>query len=434
MRFLINIALLLGLVLGLPFFAFKMLTAGKYRRGLGQRFGSLPFPPPDKPTIWVHAVSVGELQLAEPLVKSLVKQYPDHQVVISHTTRTGEEVAARLYPDLPRFYSPLDFSFVLGRVFRRLKPALIVLVELELWPNFLLEAKRRGVPVLLANGRISARSANGYGRNAWFMSKPFSAIRIAAVQNQEYADRLSQLWQAMKLDPSNIRLAGNLKFDRAPEQLDVELRASWRRRLGVQDGEVLLVCGSTHPGEHEHLPSLYRKWHDAGAQLRMVVVPRHPERYGAVREAFKSADVTLLNRSDLPDAGPAASQPGALPPVVMLDTMGELSALYQAADIAFIGGSLIPHGGQNMIEPAALGLPVIVGPHTLNFASVMRELKRASAVIEVQDLAGLESAVKSLVAGPERRREIGEPAREVVQAGRGSLARHMELVREIMAR
>lgn len=437
MRWLINILYLIGLIVGSPFFIYKMLTAGKYRRGLGQRFGRLPFKPDGRPLIWLHGVSVGELQLSKPLVAALEQAYPDHQIVISHTTRTGEDVAAQTYPHLKRFYFPLDFSWVVAGVMRVLKPKLIVLVELELWPNFLCEAKRRGIPVLLANGRISAKSASGYGRNAWFFKRPFAALTVAAVQNDEYAGRMRDLFGQMGLDASRVRVAGNIKFDAVPSEVDLVKRAMWRGMFRVREDELLLVCGSTHPGEHEQLPACYREWRAAGANLRMVVVPRHPERWDAVREAFRGAGVGLVNRSELSverpfvDASVAGSS-GALPSCILLDKMGELGSLYHAADIVFVGGSLIPHGGQNMLEPAGLGLPVVYGPHTQNFKAVVRELRESNAAIEVQDVEGLVAAVKALVAGPERRAELGTAARRVIASGRGSIARHMELVREVM--
>jgi 3-deoxy-D-manno-octulosonic-acid transferase len=435
MRWIINILYLLGLLIGSPWFIFKMITAGKYRRGLAQRMGRLPFTPDGRPLIWLHGVSVGELQLSKPLIAAIESAYPGHQIVISHTTRTGEDVAAQNYPHLNRFYFPLDFSWVVAGVMRRLRPKLIILVELELWPNFLTTAKRMNVPVLLANGRISARSAAGYGRNAWFFRKPFAALTLAGVQNEEYAARMRELFSQMDLDQSRIRLAGNIKFDAVPVGRDEAARQRWRGMFGLGDDELLLVCGSTHPGEHVHLPACYQEWRKAGAHIRMLVVPRHPERWDAVRVAFREAGVGLVDRSSLSESSPLIPAAGdGLPPCILLDKMGELGSVYHAADIVFVGGSLIPHGGQNMIEPAGLGLPVIYGPHTANFKAVVRELREANAAIEVQDIAGLVAAVKALVAGPDRRAELGHAAREVITAGRGSIARHMELVREVLGK
>lgn len=433
MRWIINILYLLGLLVGSPYFVFKMCTAGKYRRGLAQRMGRLPFIPDGRPLIWLHGVSVGELQLSKPLVAAIESAYPGHQIVISHTTRTGEDVAAQNYPHLKRFYFPLDFSWVVAGVMRRLRPKLIILVELELWPNFLATARRMDIPVLLANGRISAKSAAGYGRNAWFFRRPFAALTLAGVQNDEYAARLRALFGHMGLDQSRIRLAGNIKFDAVPVERDIAARAKWRSLFGLSDDELLLVCGSTHPGEHEQLPACYKEWRKAGANLRMLVVPRHPERWDAVRAAFREAGVGLVDRSGLSESSPMQAAAGdGLPPCILLDKMGELGSVYHAADIVFVGGSLIPHGGQNMIEPSGLGLPVIYGPHTANFKAVVRELREANASIEVQDVAGLVAAVKALVAGPERREELGRAARAVITAGRGSIGRHMELVREVL--
>lgn len=434
MRWLIDLLYLLAFLLGLPFFIYKMMTAGKYRRGIGQRLGWLPFKPDGRPLIWVHAVSVGELQLSKPLITALCAKYPDHQIVISHTTRTGEEVAAKLYPDLARFYFPLDFSWVVAGVLRRLRPKLVILVELELWPNFLGACRRKRVPVVLANGRISARSAAGYGRNAWFFRKPFEALTIATVQNAEYESRMLGLFEKMRLPKQRVVVAGNLKFDSVPLESDETKRTAWRNMLGVRGDELLLVCGSTHPGEHELLPDCYKEWRAAGAPLRMIVVPRHPERWDAVRDAFRKAGVGLVDRTGLSVDRPLVwDGKGELPPCVLLNAMGELGSLYHAADLVFVGGSLIPHGGQNMLEPAGLGLPVVYGPHTHNFRSVVRELRDADAAIEVADVEGLVGVVKALVAGPERRRELGEAARRVISAGRGSLEKHMAVIDSVLA-
>jgi 3-deoxy-D-manno-octulosonic-acid transferase len=436
MRYLINILYCIGLLLGSPYFIFKMITAGKYRRGLAQRFGRIPARTSNKPVIWVHAVSVGELQLAKPLVDGIRAQHPGHEVVITHTTKTGEEVAAKLYPDLMRFYSPLDFSWVVAKVMRALKPDLIILVELELWPNFLLEAGRRNIPVLIANGRISERSAAGYGRNAWFFRKPFAAITRAAVQNPEYGARLSRLLKLMKLDPSIVEVAGNIKYDNIAPGRDDALRVHYRALFGVANNEYLLVCGSTHPGEHEILVKLYRQWRDAGIRLRLVVVPRHPERWDAVRSLWKKAGIPLLDRSKLTEESPAPatsqSDSNTLPACILFDVMGELGKLYHAADLAFIGGSLIPHGGQNMIEPAAIGVPVLYGPHTKNFRATVADLAAANGGITVSDDVALFREVAALCNDDRRRADLGEAGRRVIQAGRGSVKNHLAIVGEML--
>ncbi|NUQ35128.1 MAG: 3-deoxy-D-manno-octulosonic acid transferase [Planctomycetaceae bacterium] len=430
MRWLINCLYFIGLLIGLPFFLFKMATAGKYRRGLMQRFGiSLPTLADGKPVIWVHAVSVGELQLSRPLIAGLRERYPDHQIVVTHTTRTGEQVAEQLYPDLVRCYFPLDFSFAVARFFRAFRPELVVLVELELWPNFLLHAKRSDIPVVLVNGRIGERSASGYGRNAWFFRRPFSALSLAAMQNEEYAARLRRLFERMGLSTEVINVAGNIKFDNVRIGVDQALRSQYRGLFGFGEDELVLVCGSTHPGEHEILVDLYRRWREAGLPLRMVVAPRHPERYGSVREIWKRAGVGLIDRSclTLPSSDSALRTPHSAP-CILLDTMGELGKVYHCADIVFVGGSLIPHGGQNMAEPAGIGVPVLFGPHTFNFPSVVRELIAADACVQVKDSEELFANVRELAADPQRRARLSENAQRVVEAGKGAVERHLALI------
>lgn len=432
MRYLIDFVLLLALILGSPFFIFKMITAGKYRRGLAQRFGAVP-DLRDREVIWVHAVSVGELRLSEPFVAGLRKQYPDHTIAISHVTRTGEEVAAMLYPDLPCFYFPLDFSYAVGRTLRRIDPALIVLVELELWPNFLLTAGKRDTPIVLANGRISKRSSEGYAKHSWLFKGAFASLTRVAVQDETYARRMTALFDKMKLPTERISIAGNMKFEASPISTDDASREAFRRLFGIADHELLFVAGSTHPGEHEHFPVLYKVWRETGLKIRMVIVPRHPERRDAVRQAFGDHHVVLVERSTLTENKPLPSAGDAnVPPVVLLDTMGELGKLYHAADIVFVGGSLIPHGGQNMLEPAAVGVPVLFGPHTENFKTIVKDLFRNDAALEVDSLDQLEATVRDLADDPKRRQELGANAQKMVASGYGAVEKHLRLVAEVL--
>lgn len=436
MQWMLNLAYLVGLVLMLPWFVIQMFRSGKYQRESVQRFGAglkAAAAKLNSRPIWIHAVSVGELRLCEPLVKALKQRFPDVPLVITHTTRTGEEVAAQLYPDDVRLYSPVDLSWVVRRYFKLLKPRMLLLVELELWPNWLMIARDMGVPTLLANGRISERSARGYGRIAGLLRPAFDAIEQSLVQNEEYAERLRSLYGKMGLEVDRVRVAGNIKYEGAARDIDASLRASYRQLVGCCEHDLLVVAGSTHSGEHEHLPRLYKAWRAAGLPIRLVVVPRHPERWDAVRAAFKEASVPLANRSQ--QQSPVAQPEGdVLPSVLLLDTMGELGKLYHAADIAFIGGSLIPHGGQNMIEAAGLGLPVIFGPHTKNFSATVRDLKHAKACVVVQEIDELQREVGRLAQDGVERARLGREARRVIEAGTGALTAHMQVIENTMAR
>lgn len=427
MRYLLNILYFLGLILGLPFLIYKMFTAGKYRRGLGQRLGRLGFAPDRRPLIWLHAVSVGELQAAKGLVAKLRQAHPDHQIVISHTTRTGEAVAAELYPDLARFYSPLDFSWVVAGIFRRLKPKLVILMELELWPNFLTAAKRGKIPILLANGRISERSGRGYARNAWFFAAPFRALTRGLMQNQEYLERMTTLFEAMKLPVERLEIGGNIKFENLPAGRDSALRAEYRKLFGFGATEIVVIAGSTHPGEHEILVEMIKR---LGAKIRLILVPRHPERWGEVRKLWKASGLSLVDRSGLSADAPNGNSSAT----ILLDTMGELGKVYHAADIAFIGGSLIPHGGQNMLESCAAGLPTLFGPNTANFRSIVRDLLSAKGAREVADAAALEAAILELASDAETRHKLGLAARGVIDSGQGAIDKHLAAISEMLSK
>lgn len=395
-----------------PWFLFKALTTGKYRAGLLQRLGSIPERKSDKPSIWIHAVSVGELLQIRPLLLALQEKHPDHDLVITYTTKTAAEIAHRDFGEFYHCYSPIDLSWVVAKFFRRLNPALLILVELELWPNWLMHAKRRGVPVLLANGRISENSFRNYRRFKWLLQPAYDGISAWAMQDATYAERAEVLHGA----DSKVEIAGNLKYDSLKGEPDADKTALFRKLFNI-DGQQVLVCGSTHPGEHEIIIDMLPR-----LDCRCVLVPRHPERYESVREMLTKAGINWVNRSELTPDKVAPKDA-----VVILDTVGELSHVYAVADVVFIGGSLIPHGGQNMAEPVALGKATLFGPHTHNFKATVRELKEIKGAIEVQNAAELEREIKSLLADESTRNAIGQAGQARLLASRGALKRYVEL-------
>ncbi len=450
-RWLFNLGYLWLAGLIWPWFLFKYLTTGKYRAGLRQRLGGLPARGSDRPSIWVHAVSVGELLQIKPLLAALRTRHPDHDIVITYTTKTAAEIAARDFGDYYHCYSPVDLSWVVAKFFRVLQPRLLILVELELWPNWLMHAGRIDVPVLLANGRISEKSFGNYRRFKWLLQPAYDAISVWAMQDETYADRAKELSGALRgLSPQpahrslgegelgtvpvvengdspsaqnragdspQVIVAGNLKYDSLKAEPDAEKAALFRTLFALDDRPVL-VCGSTHPGEHELLVEMLPR-----LGCRCVIVPRHPERYESVRELLNKAGISWVNRSAL-----TPGQPAPADAVILLDTMGELAAVYAVADVVFIGGSLIPHGGQNMAEPVALGKATLFGPHTHNFKATVRELKEIGGAIEVQDGAGLEREIKSMLQDPARREKIGKAGQARLLASRGALQRYLELI------
>ena len=418
LRWLFNWAYLSVAGIVWPWFVFKALTTGKYRAGLMQRLGSLPARDSTKPSIWVHAVSVGELLQVRPLLKALKENHPGHDVVVTYTTKTAAEIARRELTDYYHCYSPVDLSWVVAKFFRVLNPALVILVELELWPNWLMHAGRKKVPVLLANGRISENSFGNYLRFKWLLRPAYDAISVWAMQDETYAERARQLASA----DSTVEVAGNLKYDSLKGEPDAKKTALFRKLFNLVDTDKVLVCGSTHPGEHELIVGMLPR-----LGCRCVIVPRHPERYASVRDMLSRAGLNWVNRSDLSEDAPAPADA-----VILLDTVGELSHVYAVADVVFIGGSLIPHGGQNMAEPVALGKATLFGPHTHNFKATVRELRECGGAIEVQTGVELEEEITALLEDAARRNTIGQAGRTRLLASRGVMQRYLQLIERLL--
>jgi len=436
MRWLFNLGYLFVAGWIWPWFVFKYLTTGKYRAGIGQRLGGLPARDATRKSIWVHAVSVGELLQIKPLLKALRERHPGLDVVVTYTTKTAAEIAARDLTDYYHCYSPLDLSCVVDKFFAVLNPALIVLVELELWPNWLITARRRKVPVLLANGRISDKSFRNYRRFRWLLDEAYRGISVWAMQDETYAQRARELSSSpmgspggavgsdslMPLAGQHVHVTGNLKYDAMRFEPDPEKMTWFQQAFAIRKGQQVLVCGSTHPREHEVLVEMLPR-----LGCRTVIVPRHPERYESLRQLLARAGVKWVNRSAV-----SPQQPAPDDAVILLDTVGELAAVYSIADLVFIGGSLIAHGGQNMAEPIALGTATLFGPHTHNFKATVRELKECAGAIEVQNAQELEGQIRRLLAEPAARQKLGQAGRTRLLAGRGALERHLKLISELL--
>lgn len=400
--------------------ASRCFTRPKYRRGLLAKLGARPARPGREPSLWLHAVSVGEVLTAAPLMRALASRFPACPLRISTSTFTGMDVARQRFGD-DAFYAPVDFSPVVGRAFRLERPAAVVLLELELWPNFLLGARRRGVPVLVANGRLTERSARRYARGgrltAWF----FNLVDAYAVQNEEYARRFRDLG----VDPGKVQVLGNLKHDREPS-VDPERGLALRRLLGWPEGEtVVLTGGSTHPGEERSLCALHAELLARDPRRRLVLAPRHVERLTEAEVSGWGAQGPVIRWSTVRSApaGVLKDQPGA---ILLVDTLGELELFYALADLVFVGGSLIPHGGHNLFEAARLARPILFGPWHRNFQEEADLLLQEGAAVLVRDAADLAAAVERLGGRPDEARRLGEKAFAVTDRLRGATARHVE--------
>jgi len=420
--FLIDCAYLFFFVLWSPWLLVKMLTRGKYRAGLTQRLGFVPRRTGDRPCLWVHGVSVGEVASASTLIEAFSQRFPGWDVVVSTTTDTGQQTARRLYAARRVFYYPLDLSFAVRRTFRRVRPTLICLMELEIWPNFLRVCEREGVPVVLANGVLSRRSYSLHKRFWRLLRGTYGRIRTFAVQTQVYADRLRDLG----VPGAKVLVTGNMKYDTI-DTAPGDPPTSLAEELGLRKSDRVLVAGSTHPGEEADLLEVYGTLRDGIPRLRLMLVPRHPERFGEVTALVAERGFAVHRRS-----GKAAPAGGAEPPVILIDTLGELVTMYQFADLVFVGGTLVPVGGHNVMEPAGLGKMPVVGPYTEKSAEAVELLLAEGAAAQVADAEELVQVLAELLQNPERLTRAGERARQVVIENQGATARNLRVLAEVV--
>jgi 3-deoxy-D-manno-octulosonic-acid transferase len=396
-----------------PWLLLKAATDRRYRHRLGERFGFVPAS--DKKTLWIHCASVGEVNLAKPIVARLRKARPELALHVTTTTMAGRENAETSFPDARVSYFPLDFGGSVRRALRRVRPVGVVLVELEVWPNFVRRCVREGVPIAVVNGRMSERSFGRYRFWGWFFRPVFRRLAAVGVQNDTYAGRLRDLGSAPVVT-GNLKYDAALSFDPAVEE------RSWREQLALGDAPVL-VAGSTHDPEERILLDTYKKLRKTFPGLRLILAPRHLDRLGEVQKAVESADLKCYKKTQL---SPAGSVDG----VILLDTVGELSRVYSAATAVFIGGTFCARGGQNMLEPASLGKPVVSGPSLSNFEEIARTLVDAGGMRVVDNPVDLAGALTELLRDPARAREIGARSVEAVRAGRGAIDRTMDLIEQ----
>src|ERR1700733_3148005 len=396
-------ALLLVLALGLPYWLLAMATNGKYREGLSERLGWVPDRLREgdaRQTIWVHAVSVGEVLAASRLVNELSACAPQYRVLLSTTTRTGQRLARERTGATHTFYFPLDFPWIVRRYLRVLDPVLLVLVETELWPNLLTACRQATIPVAVVNGRISDRSLPRYMRLRGLWKQILSGVSIVLAQSEEDAKRL----KAIGAPAGRVSFAGNLKYDvrsAAPAAITNMLREK------LAAGTRVLVCGSTLEGEEEILLNAFRQLLKTVPNCVMILAPRHPERFGRVAQLLKNRHQQTVRRSNWMKR-PVKIKPGT---VVLLDSIGELASVYALASVAFVGGSLVPAGGHNPLEPAQFAVPVVMGEHYANFRAIIDTLLQAEA-LKLATRETLVPMLENLLTDAEAANTLGVRARE----------------------
>ncbi len=425
MLILYSLALLMLLVLGAPWWLFRMATSGKYREGLTERLGIVPRTRLRKldgrRVVWVHAVSVGEVLAASRLIDELESRLAHAggqraqdawRVMISTTTRTGQALARQRFGADRVFYFPLDFGWAVRAWLRALQPRLLVLAETEFWPRMLVECRRRAIPVAVINARISDRSWPRYRSLAWIWRRMLSGLAVVLAQSELDAERLTALGAA------NVRVGGNLKYDvRAPGSSTATALLRDHLPLGAR----VLVCGSTLAGEEELLLDALP------ANVVTILAPRHPERFGDVADLLKKRGATFVRRSEWVES-PKTLQPGT---VFLLDSIGELASVYSLAHVAFVGGSLVLSGGHNPLEAAQFGVPVLMGPSYENFRGIVEKLREHDAVRIVQP-AELRGALVELLAGSTETVAMGVRGREVFESEAGATERAVQALLQLI--
>ena len=409
------------LVITLPYWLLQMLRHGKYRAGLRQRLGSVPaiLKAQSQPTIWLHAVSVGEVVAASSVVEGLRRQFPSHRVVVSTTTSTGQKLAIKRFGAENVFYFPLDFSFAVSPYMEALRPELCVIAETEFWPNFLRLARRSGSRVAVINCRISDRSFPGYKRLHFWLPKVLANVDLFLAQTEEDRRRLIEIGA----DESRTIIAGNLKFDASPPP-PPPIVASLRAAFDQSGASPILVCGSTLEDEEGSLLSAFHNILATHPKAVMVLAPRHPERFAEVATLVGQLGFRMWQRS-LWGGEPLAGG------VLVLDSIGELAALYSLATVAFVGGSLVPRGGHNILEPALYGVPIVTGNHYENFRDIVNFFLSRNAV-RVVGLAELPLVFMELIENSEERATLGRNALAALEAQRGATARTIQALVDLM--
>jgi 3-deoxy-D-manno-octulosonic-acid transferase len=417
-----NLLLFLGFPLVMVWLLMRGILFRRIRAGMGQRFGRLPreLCGRNRPLIWVHAVSVGEVMAAVSLVRLLSERYSKHQIVLSTVTETGQAVAQRHLPDLGGlFYFPFDLPFIVRKVVTNLNPSLFIFLETEIWPNLLRELKRRKIPSVLVNGRISGKSFKRYLLIRPLLREALLNVDRFLMQSRQDVDRVI----ALGAPPDRVVMTGNLKFDLSKVSSGPAKSADF----SFLNGEPVIVAGSTHEGEEEKLLGVYQSLVRSYPTLKLILAPRHPHRLPEVEAQLETlrltSGISWRRRTEL------NSEPVQ---VVLLDTMGELKDVYQAATVVFVGGSLVPVGGHNLLEPAACGKPVLFGPYMDNFKEIAEAVKTRDCGIQVQDEKELGFSLKRLLDDPERREAIGQRAKQWVQEEQGVVQKDMAWIEKLV--
>ncbi len=404
-----NIVLVLATLVLSPYILFKLATVPKYRGGITQKLGRvrkgvMKFLKDGSRPIWVHAVSVGEVMAAHPLIRDLRKKYPGRRLILSTVTVTGNLTAKQRVPEADAvFYFPFDYPWIVRRVIGKINPAIVLIAETELWPNFFRELKRQGIPSALINGRISPRSFGNYRKFRRFFSQVFENVTLFCMQSEEDASRIMEIGA----NPAKVIVTGNLKFDQ-------KIPVSSQAPITIASGRKVITAGSTHRGEETILLDTFIRLRKKHPDLVLILAPRHPERFEEVGGLITNAGFECQRRTNLK---------GPVKDIVLLDTIGELRSFYGLCDIAFVGGSLVKVGGHNLLEPAAMKKPVLFSRYMFNFKEISEEIVRAGGGLMVKDKEDLYHQLDNLLSDKRQADAMGLKAFRVIETNSGATAR-----------
>ena len=417
----VDFVYLIYIIIASPYYLFKFATSHYHRQGLPERFGFIRKRESSSKCIWLHGASVGEINASEILIKRLRELYASYELVISTTTPSAQKLVKKKYPDIKSFFFPIDLSAIIRRVLNCIRPDIIILVEQELWLNLIRIADSRNIPVILLNGRMTKHSTRRYRLIKPLIKQIWNKVSYFCVQNEEYRKRFRHLG----IHPDKLKITGNMKYDllnTAPLQTQDD---SYRKIFGINDSDLVIIAGSTHPPEEEIMLDIYSELRNRFTNLRLIIAPRHPFRFDDVNKIIKTKGFEVLRRSN-PQAAINKSA------IILLDTLGELNNVYQIADIVFVGGSLVQRGGQSILEPAAAGKSMVFGPDMSNFQDIADRLVKEGAAISVADKSGLHQTLLSLLEEPARRNQIGAKAKDIISRYQGATAQNMEFIRKLV--
>jgi 3-deoxy-D-manno-octulosonic-acid transferase len=417
-------------VVGAPYMLFKMLTSERHRSGLYQRFGIVSERTSKKPGIWIHGASVGEIITAKSIIKKIDQEFPEWETFISTSTNTGYSVAKKNFSDKPIFYFPVDLSWITRKVLRRIKPSCILLIELEIWPNFLVSVYEKNIPLIIVNGRISDKSFKTYR----IISRISGAFYNSIINKMNtYCARTeldAQRFRSLGIPGEQVFVTGTMKYDNIPTHIGEYSKNELANLFHIKDCDLVLIGGSTHEGEEKILLRVLERLSKTYPNLRLIIAPRHIERIKDVSRLIEKAGYVPLLKTEIEKTDYKWQDINKK--VILIDTIGELGKIYSLSSFVFVGKSFVPFGGQNMMEPAGLGKPVIFGPHVFNFKEEADLLLRNEAAKMIKTEDELCGAIEFFIKNPEAAKEMGRRAQEVVNEKRGATERNMDIIRKIL--